>query len=254
MKILNKSVLGAMLAPIFLISILACGGNGDGDANSNAVQEIVGSGNIVEETRDVVGATGVELSGEALLTIKQGTPEQLVLHTDDNLINLIITEKQDNILVISSQPNTDIEPSQTIKADLTLNTIDTIILSGVGNIDTSNFTTDHLELTMTGVGDIAIMNLESLTLDVLISGVGDVSISGIVEDQMINLSSIGEYKSDNLSSETADVEASNIGSATIRVSTSLNANITGSGSVFYHGSPAVTRTGNGSGTVVQLSP
>ena len=254
MKILNKSVLGAMLAPIFLISIISCGGNGDGDANSNAVQEIVGSGNIVEETRGVVGATGVELSGEASLTIKQGTPEQLVLRTDDNLMSLIITEVKDNILVIGSQPNTDIEPSQTIEADLTLNTIDTINLSGVGNIASSNLTTNHLELTMTGVGDIAISNLESLTLDALISGVGDVSISGIVEDQIINFSSIGEYKSDNLNSKTADVEVSNIGSATIRVSTSLNANITGSGSVFYHGSPAVTRTGTGSGTVVQLSP
>jgi hypothetical protein len=34
----------------------------------------------------------------------------------------------------------------------------------------------------------------------------------------------------------------------------LNADITGTGSVFYHGSPVVNRTGNGTGEIIQLSP
>jgi hypothetical protein len=240
------------MAPITHLSIIACGGGGDDNVNS--IQTIVGSGIIVQETRDVVGATGVDLGSEGSLTITQGNPQNLVLRTDENIMNMIITEVQRGVLVISSEPNRDIEPSQTIEADLTLNNFDNIVLSGVGDINASDLISDQLELTMMGVGDIEISNLDAIALDVLISGVGDVSISGQVDDQIVTLSSIGGYKSENLSSKTADVEVSNIGSATIRVSASLNVNITGSGSIFYHGSPTINRTGTGSGKVVQLSP
>ena len=63
------------------------------------------------------------------------------------------------------------------------------------------------------------------------------SLAGQVDDQIITLTlgSIGDYDAENLSSATVDVEiAGSSGSATVRVSTTLNANITGSGSVFYH--------------------
>jgi len=116
--------------------------------------------------------------------------------------------------------------------------------------------TTQLERTLSGMGDIEIFNLDALTSDVLLSGFGDILVSGQVDDQVITLtiSSLGEYDAENLSSATVDVEIAGGGSATVRVSTTLNAHITGSGSVFYHGSPDVTSTGNGTGGGVQLSP
>ena len=61
---------------------------------------VVGSGNIVQETRSVTGATGVDLQSVANLTIEQGAPEELILQTDDNLLTLILTDVQNGILVI----------------------------------------------------------------------------------------------------------------------------------------------------------
>ena len=190
----------------------------------------------------------------ANLTIAQGAPEEVILQTDDNLIALILTEVQGGILVIRDAPGFDLEPSQRMEANLTLISIDSITLSGVGNITVPDLTTTQLELTQSGIGAIDIFNLDAQTLDVLISGLGDISVDGQVDDQIIAvLSSLGDYDAGNLISATVDVEIADSGSATVRVSTTLNANIAGSGSVFYHGSPDVTRTGNGSGNVVQLS-
>ena len=81
-----------------------------------------------------------------------------------------------------------------------------------------------------------------------------VLVDGQVDDQIIALISAGNYEAENLMSATVDVEIADSGSATVRVSTTLNADITGSGSVFYHGSPVVTRTGSGTGIIDQLSP
>jgi hypothetical protein len=258
MKELYKSAL--FLIPAFtLLGWFACNGGGGGDnSNSNPVQTVVGSGNIVQETRSVTGATGVELNGVANLTIEQDTPEELILETDDNLMSYILTDVQGGILVISKDPSVNLQPSQSqgtgIEAHLKLSSIDSITLSGVGGITVSDLMTTQLELTLSGVGDIGISNLEVQSSDVLISGVGDVSVAGQTEDQIITLTSTGEYKAENLSSKTADVEIAGIGSATVRVSTTLNADIASSGSVFYRGSPVVTRTGTGTGSVVQLSP
>ena len=81
-----------------------------------------------------------------------------------------------------------------------------------------------------------------------------VLVDGQVDDQIIALISAGNYEAENLMSATVDVEIADSGSATVRVSTTLNADITGSGSVFYHGSPVVTRTGSETGIIDQLSP
>jgi len=252
---LNRNTLFSLIVLLLICLPFTYGGCDGGGGNSNQVVKVVGSGNIVQETRSVTGATGVNMGSVANLTIAQGAPEEVILQTDDNLIALILTEVQGGILVIRDAPGFDLEPSQRMEANLTLISIDSITLSGVGNITVPDLTTTQLELTQSGIGAIDIFNLDAQTLDVLISGLGDISVDGQVDDQIIAvLSSLGDYDAGNLISATVDVEIADSGSATVRVSTTLNAHITGSGSVFYHGSPVVNRTGNGSGSVVQLSP
>ena len=263
---MNRNTVFSLIVLVsFCLPFVIGGCGGDGGGSSNSTRTVVGSGNIIEDTRSVTGVTGgVVLSGNASLTIQQGAPEELILRTDDNLMAHILTEVRGGILEISKDPTVSLQPSRLqgmgIEADLTLNnmnTIDSITLSGVGGITVSDdLTTTNLELTKSGVGNIHIFNLDAQTLEVMISGIGGISVDdGQVDDQRITLlESLGDYDAGNLSSETVDVEIAGGKSATVRVNTRLNAHITGSGSVFYHGSPVVTRTGTGSGKVVQLSP
>ncbi len=255
MKNAYKGILG------FIFVIATMGGlscvdvsNSNSSSGSVTTTPVVGSGNIVEEFRSVTGATGVDLQAVANLTIEQGAPEELILKTDDNLLALILTDVQNGILVIRSDPSFTLQPSQRMEANLTLSNIDSITLSGVGNITVPDLVTTQIELTQSGVGDIEILNLETQALDALISGLGDISVDGQVNDQIIALISAGNYQTENLVSATVDAEIADSGSATVRVSTTLNADITGIGSIFYHGSPVVNRTGNGTGEIIQLSP
>lgn len=257
---MNRNTLFSLIVLVSFCLPFTYGGCGGGGGNNfDPTRTVVGSGIIVQEPRSVTGATGVVLSGVASLTIEQGAPEELILQTDDNLMAFILTDVQNGILEISKDPTVSLQPSRLqgtgIEADLTLISLDSIMLSGVGGITVPDLTTTELEVTQSNIGGIDISNLDAQTLDVLKSGIGNISIDGQVDDQVITLLGfLGDYDAENLSSETVDVEIAGGGSATVRVSTTLNAHITGSGSVFYHGSPVVTRTGTGTGRVVQLSP
>jgi hypothetical protein len=247
-----KKIFRLSVIVILISALLSCGDKNGG--SNNSVQTVFGSGTIIQETRKVIGAMGVNMGIAANMTIEQGVPEELILNTDDNLMAFILTVVQGETLVIRNEPGIDLESSQEIEAILRLDNIGTIIHSGVGDITVPDLTTTQIDISLSGVGDIDISNLDGIDLDVMISGVGNVSITGQVENQTVELISLGGYEAENLVSKTADVEISSIGSATVQVSTTLNAHITGSGSVFYIGSPVVNRTGNGTGNVTQLSP
>ena len=240
-------------AIIILISALVSCGDNNGDSD-NSTRTVFGSGTIIQETRSVIGAMGVNMGIVANMTIEQGVPEELILNTDDNLMAFILSAVQGETLVISNEPGIDLEPSQDIEALLRLDNIDNITHSGVGDITVPDLTETQIDISLSGVGDIDISNLDVTNLNVLISGIGDVLIAGQVENQSVALTTLGNYEAENLFSTSADVNISSIGSATVQVSTTLNAHITGSGSVYYIGNPVVNRTGNGTGNVTQLSP
>jgi len=254
MKNAYKGILGVIFVLATMGGLSCVDVDNSTSGSVTTTPPVVGSGNIVEESRSVTGATGVDLQSVANLKIVQGTPEELILIADDNILPLILTDVQNGILVIRSSPSFTLQPSQRMEANLTLSNIDSITLSGVGNITVPNLVTTQIELTQSGVGDIEILNLEAQALDALISGLGNISVDGQVNDQIIVLISAGNYQAENLVSATVDVEIADSGSATVQVSTTLNADITGTGSVFYHGSPVVNRTGNGTGSIIQLSP
>ena len=240
-------------AIIILISVLVSCGDNNGDSN-NSTQTVFGSGKIIEETRSVIGAQGVDMGIVANMTIEQGVPEELILNTDNNLVAFILSAVQGETLVIGNEPGIDLEPSQDIEALLRLNNIDNITHSGIGDMTVPDLRGTQIDISMSGIGDIDISNLDVTNLNVLISGVGNVLIAGQVESQSVELSTLGNYEAENLFSTTADVNILSIGSAMVQVSNTLNAHITGSGSVYYIGNPVVNRAGNGTGKVTQLSP
>ena len=100
---------------------------------------------------------------------------------------------------------------------------------------------------------ISIDSLAAGSLDVQIVSSGSFRVAGRVEQQDIILSSSGNYLARNLTSRTASVRASSSGTATLRVSDSLEADITSSGDVRYYGNPhRVDGKATSSGRLVRL--
>lgn len=228
--------LAGVIVTVILTALSGCVNVGDDDGfdfGGFALEsaDVVGSGVVEEEDRSVSGFTEVVLAGEGTLRIKQGTAEELIVRAEDNLLPHILTTVQDGVLEIRTQSNVDLEPSQPIEYDLTVVALESVFLSGVG--------------------DVEVTNLDADELDVTLSGVGNVDIAGTVDEQRVTITGLGEYDARNLSSRQAVISISNQ-TATVRVSGTLTVTITGNGMVFYIGDPAVDADITGSGSVQKI--
>jgi hypothetical protein len=192
-------------------------------------ESVRGSGNVTSERRDVGGFNEVELRGIGDLTVRQTGSESLTVEAEDNIIPVLKTEVENNRLTIGVEDNTAIQTTKPINYELTVKDLNALILSGSGNIDAADISTDEL--------------------GVVLSGSGGVKAAGKADSQDVDISGSGSYRAENLESEKARVELDGSGTATVNVSDRLDARIRGSGSVEYYGDPTVSQDVSGSGRV-----
>jgi hypothetical protein len=194
-----------------------------------------GSGLVVEETRSVSSFDRVSFEGIGRLVIIQGSEQNLTIEAEDNILPRIDTRVRGRTLQISF--DTDrweniIRPTEPIRFYLTVTDLESIFLSGLGDID---------------VQDIEVQNL-----DVTLSGAGSITLSGAAERQDVNVSGAGAYDAGDLMSAVTDINLSGAGSATVWVTESLDVNITGLGSVSYYGDPELEQSISGLGSIEAL--
>ncbi len=70
---------------------------------------IIGSGNVVTESRTVSGFAGVSLRGVARITIEQTGEETLTITAEDNVLPVLISEVRDGRLFLGPEENTSFE-------------------------------------------------------------------------------------------------------------------------------------------------
>ena len=252
--------LAYLIVTVTLAALSGCGSGSSGDGDdfdfgvfAPASDDVIGSGVVEEEDRPVSGFTRVVLAGIGILRIKQGTAEELIVTADDNILPHILTTVQGGTLEIRKS-NVSLDPSRPIEYDLTVVALESVVLSGAGDIMVSDLMTNVLALTLSGVGKVEVTTLDADELDVAFSGVGNVDIAGTVNVQRVDVTGVGEYDARDLTSLDAVISiVGNVNqTATVRVSDTLKVTITGNGTVFYIGDPVVDDV-TGSGNVQKIS-
>ena len=232
----------ALLAVLFAGCLLA---------SACTLDMVPGSGARITESRPVSGIDRVSLtcSGDVILT--QGDRESLTVETDDNLMQYITTGVSDGTLTLVTKVGVSPTPTR-LKFTLTVVDLDGLTATGSGDIHVARFDTDRLEIKTTGSGGIQIETLAAQEIEVRVTGSGDVELAGQVDDQVVTLTGSGKYRAGELRSSTATVKTTGSGSATTWVTESLDARISGSGSIEHYGNPRTTVSDTGSGRVKQL--
>ncbi len=214
---------------------------------------LTGSGKVITETRNVSGFHAVDLAGFGELSITQGDSEALTVEGEDNILPKITTEVKNGTLTIGVDQSAGplgLNPTRTVRYTLTVKDLDRLDLTGSGNIHSSSLKSTQMTITMSGSGNITLDKLEATDLSVTLSGSGNVDTSGTVTSQTVRLSGSGSYRAGNLKSGKTDVTITGSGSATVWATDSLQASISGSGSVDYYGSPqSIDKSVSGSGSI-----
>jgi len=213
---------------------------------------IRGSGNLVTESRDVSDFDKVQLDGAGRLFITQGDEETLEIEAEDNIIEKLTSEVQNGTLVLGYDEKpwrTTVIPTNGITYTLTVKDMTGLTFNGAGDLEMAALETTSLDVEINGAGQLTIDELTAERMMVHIAGASTISVSGQVVSQDIVIDGTGNYKAEDLKTESSSIEINGIGNGIVWATDSLEININGGGSVNYYGSPSVTQDINGLGDI-----
>ena len=189
---------------------------------------IVGSGNLASETRPVGAFTGVVLDLPASVDVRVGDAPAVTLRADENLLGAITTDVVDGALVIGSSSSFSTESEISLE----------VVTPSLNRVE------------VRGSGSVGATGVAGPSLDVSVRGSGSVEASGSVERLSVTSAGSGTVKLFDLSTDEADVNVNGSGDVEVTVLRSLQAKVTGSGTVVYGGNPSEVVTDiEGSGSI-----
>lgn len=206
----------------------------------------------VTQKRSIGNFSRVILKGPGDLQIVQANRAALTITADMEIIDDIASRVTDETLHIGFRNSRIVSLNMwRQKFSFRLHVVDLNLISSLGSgcIHATDFDSDQLELNLSGSGKLAIDELTADTLAVLLSGSGSVSLAGDVESQKVNITGSGSYLAENLLSDFGSLRISGSGVAAVSVADNLDIVIAGSGNVYYHGFPDITKQILGSGAV-----
>lgn len=209
-----------------------------------------GSGDIVEEGREVSNFDRVALDGVGEVILTQGDSYSLVVEAEDNLMEYIKTSVRGDELIINIKSRRPILPSRPIKFYVTTPNLEAVSVDGAGTVTIDELNTGSLELDINGSGHVTIDELDADSVLVGIDGVGDLDLTGTADALKININGSGNFNGRSLESQSASVNIDGLGNATINVENNLEVDVNGAGQVVYYGDPTLSKNINGVGRVV----
>jgi hypothetical protein len=226
----NKRCLSVLLLAV-LLTATAC-----------STRMITGSGNLVTEARQVSGFDRIDLSGSGTVIVTQGAGETLTIETDDNILEYVLSNVENGTLKLGFKSGINIMDTTRLVFNVGVDDLTSLGLSGSGSIEVDKLETDHLDVDVSGSGNVQISELIAGRVKLYISGSGIIDLTGDVPVQDVSVGG-----------ESVTVSVSGSGNATVCATETLDADVSGSGSVNYYGQPSsVHQSVSGSGAINNL--
>ncbi len=209
-----------------------------------------GNGVLKTEKRFVSEFYGVENHTSFELEVIADSIFAVEVIADQNLLSHISTSVRDGNLIVDTDNDRCLNSSHNIIVEIRMPVLDLVELTGSGNIDVYDFDCHYIEIKNSGSGDIDITNMVSTsTVDVVLTGSGDVVLVwGKARKGNYLLSGSGNIEANDFKVDECYATNSGSGHIYCYVYDLLHATISGSGDIFYSGSPdEIIEVDNGSG-------
>ena len=193
------------------------------------------------ERRDypVADISAVSSSIPLELELIQDEHESLALEDDDGqLAEVEVTMEGGTVRIRSMNRSTHWKKS--VRGVLHTKLIESIHLAGTGSIRSASIRADTLKATLSGSGKIQLRRLDAKEVKVVLSGAGTVDLgSGRVEDLGVTVTGAGDVIAGKVRSDAGKVAISGAGTTTLWAEKTLDARISGVGTVRYYGDPEI---------------
>lgn len=249
---------------------------------------IIGDGEYIEENRQVPNFNQVYSEGSFNIYYNHGDSTSVKIVCESNLLPYIETSVFNKKLDIQFASHISVSTHKDIDIYITSPSVEKIHLAGSGNIEADSLTGNdmkielsgsgniytnyyghYLETSVSGSGNIEIygecdtletsisgsgtIELEApacLYTTIYISGSGKAELEGSSDEAEFKILGSGKIKAFSFPVKKAYVLVGGSGSIEVNVSEILNANISGSGNLYYIGNPRINFSDNGSGSLI----
>jgi len=174
-----------------------------------------GSGNVVRESRDVTGFNAVDVGGVFQVEITAQKDFAVEIEADDNLMPLITTDVDGDVLKISAKQK--VSPSSPIRVHI--------------------YAPDIKNLEVSGAANVVLNDINNQALSIDSSGASKITIAGVTAQLTVDVSGATKVDAEDLNTADAAVDASGASHINVNVSGSLRADASGASRVVYTGKP-----------------
>jgi hypothetical protein len=207
------------------------------------------------ETRSVSGFRGISLAIPARLELIQGDTESFAMEGPaEDLARVEVEVNKSGVLEIYRKDRTWSSWHPKIRITVNAKNVESLGISGSGDISAKTVRSPTLTLAISGSGDIRIPAVDTESAHMSISGSGDIEVSGKARSVKSNISGSGGVKAKGLEARTVSVKIAGSGDVAVWARDSLDVTIAGAGDVRYYGDPTVDKRVVGSGSVKRLGP
>jgi hypothetical protein len=177
----------------------------------------------VSQTRTVSAFNAVDLAGTLQVEVTLGKAASVEIVGDADLVDKVTTKVKDGALVINTPElrGNDHRRNSHLRAIITAPDLTALTISGTGGIKVGGVANDRLAISVPGTGAI--------------------TATGSTGALHVDLAGTGEVAAKQLSARDVVVDIAGTGSARLNATRSLEARITGTGSVNVHGHPSQVR-------------
>jgi translation initiation factor 1 (eIF-1/SUI1) len=206
-----------------------------------------------EDTRELPPFSEISLRISAKVYLEQGEKQSVRIIASAETLEQIITEVKGRTLNIRF-PNTNIfkrwDPGK-VEIFISVPEINSINISGSGDVLSDDIKTRILDLLVSGSGNIKIKQLSAEQVNATVSGSGNVDIEDgdVAETLKARISGSGNIDASGFEAKNVEVQTSGSGNCSVISNGSINARISGSGNVYYSGNPSIESSIAGSGKV-----
>lgn len=198
-------------------------------------KKVKGSGNVVSLKRNVSPFQKIDVDGVFDIYLVQGKEESLVVETDDNIQQYIITKVEGNTLKIRNKNGISLTQTTKMNIYITFRNIYDLKLNGVCNVKgKEELMFDNFSININSVGNVN-LKLKSNNLEINSLGVGDCILSGRTKSLYIKLTGVGGVDSERLIADNVSIKSSGVGNTTVYALKELNIYTSGVGNVTYYG-------------------
>lgn len=217
--------------------------------SGSACSAVVGSGIAATETRPVDAFRTLRAESGFRVSLTRG-PRALTVTADDNVLPLVETVVEGDVLVLRLQPGTSLSTQRGLVASLTTDVLEGVEVSGGGRVSGPVSGTSTFPVEASGGSELDLSELMASLVTVSASGGSTVTLSGTTSEARVTASDGSTLDTRALGASRVTVDLSGGSQARVKASNEVTGTASGGSTLTVSGAPPTISVSASGGSTV----